>query len=53
LDLASLNTGANVKTKVVAMELPAEKPAVKMLSGDAAAQATALVKALRDEAKVL
>lgn len=51
LDLAALNTGANAKTKVVALELPPEKPAVKMLTGDNAV--ADLVKSLRDEAKVL
>jgi electron transfer flavoprotein beta subunit len=35
------------------LELPAEKPAVKLLSGDASAQVSALVNALRNEAKVL
>ncbi len=53
LDLAGLNTGATNKTKVLSMELPPEKPPVKMLSGDASAQVAALVKSLRDEAKVL
>jgi electron transfer flavoprotein beta subunit len=53
LDLAALNTGATAKTKVLSLELPPEKPPVKMLSGDASAQVSALVKALRDEAKVL
>jgi electron transfer flavoprotein beta subunit len=53
LDFNSLNTGATAKTKVLSMELPAEKPPVKMLSGDSSAQAAALVTALRDEAKVL
>jgi electron transfer flavoprotein beta subunit len=53
LELGALNTGATSKTKVLSMELPPEKPAVKMLSGDASAQVSALVKALRDEAKVL
>lgn len=53
LDINALNTGAVAKTKILALELPPEKPPVKMLSGDASAQAAALVKALRDEAKVL
>jgi electron transfer flavoprotein beta subunit len=53
LDFAALNTGATAKTKVLALELPPEKPPVQMLSGDASAQVAALVKALRDEAKVL
>ena len=34
-------------------QLPPEKPAVKMIAGDAAAQASALAHLLRDEAKVL
>lgn len=41
------------KVKYSQLSLPAEKPAVKMLSGDASAQAFELVKLLRDEAKVL
>jgi electron transfer flavoprotein beta subunit len=53
IDFASLNTGATAKTKILSMELPPEKPPVKMISGDASAQTTALVHALRDEAKVL
>jgi len=53
VDWAGLNTGATAKTKVLSLELPPEKPPVKMFSGDSSAQAVALVKALRDEAKVL
>lgn len=53
VDLATLNTGATAKTKILSLELPPEKPPVKMLSGDSSAQVTALVQALRDEAKVL
>lgn len=53
VEWASLNLGAAAKTKVLSMELPPEKPAVKMLSGDASAQTSALVKSLRDDAKVL
>ncbi|MEZ0390985.1 MAG: electron transfer flavoprotein beta subunit/FixA family protein [Pseudobdellovibrionaceae bacterium] len=53
LDFAGLNTGASAKTKVLSLELPPEKPPVKMLQGDSSAQVSALVKALRDEAKVL
>lgn len=53
LDFAAVGGGATPKTKILSIELPAEKPAVKMLSGDSAAQATALVTSLRDEAKVL
>lgn len=42
-------------TKVVYKNFtqPPEKPAVKMLAGDASAQVSSLVQALRDEAKVL
>lgn len=53
LDLTALVAGATAKTQVLGMELPAEKPAVKMLSGDAAAQVSALVQSLRNEAKVV
>ncbi|MBC7464936.1 MAG: electron transfer flavoprotein subunit beta/FixA family protein [Bdellovibrio sp.] len=41
------------KVKYAGFELPAEKPAVKLLTGDATAQAAALVQALRNEAKVI
>ncbi len=53
LDFAALASGVTAKTKVISMELPPEKPAVKMLSGDSSAQVSALVQSLRDEAKVL
>jgi electron transfer flavoprotein beta subunit len=53
IDSSSLNTGATAKTKVLSLQLPPEKPPVKLLSGDIAAQVTALVQSLRDEAKVL
>ncbi|MFM6926838.1 MAG: electron transfer flavoprotein subunit beta/FixA family protein [Bdellovibrio sp.] len=54
IEFASLNIPASdIKVKYTGMTLPAEKPAVKMLSGDASAQASELVKLLRDEAKVL
>lgn len=54
LDLAGLGIDANaIKTKYSSYRLPAEKPAVKMLSGDASAQSAELVKLLRDEAKAL
>ncbi len=53
IELSSLSTGASAKTKIISLSLPAEKPAVKMLAGDASAQAQALVKALRDDSKVL
>lgn len=53
VDGAALLGGAMAKLKVVSFEMPAEKSAVKMLSGAAPQQATELVKLLRDEAKVL
>lgn len=42
-----------LKTRLKNFELPAQKPAVKMISGDAATQAKELVRLLMDEAKVL
>lgn len=54
VEFASLNIPASdIKVKYSNFTLPAEKPAVKMLSGDSSAQAAELVKLLRDEAKVL
>jgi len=54
IEFASLNIPAtDIKVKYSQLSLPAEKPPVKMLSGDSAAQAAELVKLLRDEAKVL
>lgn len=54
IDLSALGIDANVvKTKYVGFTLPAEKPPVKMLSGDSAKQVTDLVQLLRDEAKAL
>jgi electron transfer flavoprotein beta subunit len=53
LDLGGLGVSLVGKTKTLSMELPPEKPPAKLLQGDAAAQATELVKLLRDEAKVL
>lgn len=54
IEFASLNIPAtDIKVKYSGMTLPAEKPPVKMLSGDSSAQASELVKLLRDEAKVL
>lgn len=41
------------KTSYTQFALPADKPAVKLLSGDSAAQASELVRLLRDEAKAL
>ncbi|MGZ3773749.1 MAG: electron transfer flavoprotein subunit beta/FixA family protein [Pseudobdellovibrionaceae bacterium] len=54
VEFASLNIPAtDIKIKYTDFTLPAEKPPVKMLAGDTSAQATELVKLLRDEAKVL
>ena len=53
LDLAGLGVTPQAKTKVLALELPPDKPAVKMISGDANQQVAELVRALRDDAKVL
>jgi len=43
----------DARVKYVQFTLPADKPAVKLLSGDSSAQAAELIKLLRDEAKVL
>lgn len=54
LDLAAL--GVNVSESTIRFSgfaPPPEKPSVKMLSGDAGAQATELVGLLRNEAKVI
>lgn len=54
IEFSSLNIpSSDVKVKYTGFTLPAEKPPVKMLSGDASTQASELVKLLRDEAKVL
>lgn len=54
IEFSSLNIPASdIKIKYSNFTLPAEKPAVKMLSGDANQQAASLVTLLRDEAKVL
>jgi electron transfer flavoprotein beta subunit len=41
------------KTKVVRLELPAARPGVKMIQGDADAQVKELLRLLHEEAKVL
>lgn len=46
-------SGNDVKVKFSQFQMPPEKPAVKMLSGDAGAQAAELAKLLREEAKVI
>lgn len=54
VEFSSLNIPAtDIKVKYSGFSLPADKPAVKMLSGDSAAQVSQLVNLLRDEAKVL
>lgn len=54
LEFSSLNIPAtDMKIRYSNVSLPADKPAVKMIAGDAAAQSAELVKLLRDEAKVL
>lgn len=54
IEFASLNIPTSeMKVKFTNFTLPAEKPAVKMLTGDSAVQISELVKLLRDEAKVL
>lgn len=54
VEFSSLNIPAtDIKLKYTGFTLPADKPAVKMLSGDSSAQAAQLVSLLRDEAKVL
>lgn len=54
LALDSLGVSASdQKTKYSSFQLPAERPAVKILSGDLSAQTSTLVKLLREEAKVL
>lgn len=44
---------SKMKTRLKDFQLPPDKPAVKMLAGDSAAQAKELVRLLMDEAKVL
>lgn len=54
IEFSSLGiSGSDQKVKYTQYSLPAEKPAVKLISGDAAAQSAELIKLLRDEAKVL
>lgn len=45
--------GSQLKTRLKDFQLPPDKPAVKMLSGDPAAQAKELVRLLMEESKVL
>lgn len=54
ISLSDLGIGTDkLKTKLKNFQLPPEKPAVKMIAGDAATQAKELVRLLMDEAKVL
>lgn len=54
IEFSTLNVSpADQKTKYSRLTLPPDKPAVKLIQGDAKSQATELVKLLRDEAKVL
>lgn len=54
LTLADVGVSSSqLKTRLKDFQLPPEKPAVKMLSGDPAAQAKELVRLLMEEAKVL
>ncbi len=46
-------SAADIRVRHKNFQMPAEKPAVKMLAGDAKAQAAELAKLLREEAKVL
>ncbi len=53
-DLSALGVDAGqARLRYSNFKLPPEKPAVKMLSGDAAAQSHELARMLREEAKVL
>ena len=54
LEFSSLNVGDDqIKVSFKNFELPAEKPACKMIDGDAGAQASSVVQLLREEAKVI
>lgn len=54
IDISTLGISDSDKKVVYKnYSLPAEKPAVRMIAGDAAAQSQELVKLLRDEAKAL
>jgi len=56
VDAAALGLGAEAlkpKAKVVAMELPAARPAVKMIEGDPETQAKELIRLLHEEANVI
>ena len=54
IEFSSLGIAATEqKVKYAGFSLPADKPAVKLISGDAASQASQLVQALRNDAKVI
>ncbi len=54
LSTADVDVATNaIKVHFKNFELPPEKPPVKMISGDAGAQAKELVRLLMNEAKVL
>ena len=56
LDAAGLGLGADAlkpRARVVAMELPAARSAVKMIEGDPETQARELIRLLHEEAKVI
>jgi electron transfer flavoprotein beta subunit len=56
LDAAALGLDAGAlapRTKVVALELPPARPAVKMIEGDPETQARELLRLLHEEAKVI
>lgn len=54
VEFSSLGIAAGEqKVRYAGYALPPEKPAVKLLTGDAASQVSQLISALRDEAKVL
>jgi electron transfer flavoprotein beta subunit len=56
LDAAALGLDASAlapKVTVSAMELPPSRPPVRMIEGDAAAQASELIRLLHEEAKVI
>ena len=44
---------SDIKTRYINFQMPPDKPAVKLIEGDAAQQATTLAKLLREEAKVI
>lgn len=53
LSLSDLGLQVALKTRLKDFQLPPEKPAVKMLTGDSTAQAKELVRLLLEDAKVL